>query len=117
MIILALCFAFLFTGVMLILPVALTLLSVAVPVILTVMLVLNAVFLAVLLVARHLWKRSGRMDRGYIDGLSGWKQVCLRILKYVLLILIVWEALMVLGCALLLIFKPYESMLLGFVFI
>ena len=106
MIILSLFACFLFVSVSLIVPMLFVFFSVALPVIATVMLACNAFALVVLLVIRHLWKRSGRMERTYIDGFDGWKHVCLLILKYALFILIAWEALMVVGSIALLIWGP-----------
>lgn len=84
----------------------LELLNMALPVIFAVLLVWNLLVLAVLLVVRHLWRASGTMDRAYIDALGGWKRVVLLILRYGLLVFLVWEALLVLGCAAGLIWRP-----------
>ena len=77
----------------------LELLKVALPVISWALLVWNILVLIVLLVIRYLWKKSGTMSRDYLDALGGWKRVLLLILKYGLLVLIVWEVLLVLASA------------------
>ncbi len=84
----------LFLGVLL-----LDLIGMALPVISAVLLVWNLLVLAVLLVIRHFWAASGTMSRSYIDPLSGWKRVVLLIARYGLLALIVWEVLLALACA------------------
>lgn len=88
----------LFLGVLL-----LSLLEMALPVIAAVLLVWNLLVLAGLLLIRHLWAASGTMSRSYIDSLSGWKRTVLLIARYGLLALIVWEVLLALGCAALMI--------------
>lgn len=84
----------------------LSLLDMALPVILTILLVWNVLVLIVLLVIRHVWKASGTMDRAYIDALGGWKRVVLLILRYGLLVFIIWEVILVLACAAALIWRP-----------
>lgn len=84
----------------------LELLNMALPAIFTVLLVWNLLVLLVLLVIRHVWKASGTMDRAYIDALGGWKRVVLLILRYGLLVLIVWEVILILACAAGLIWRP-----------
>lgn len=84
----------------------LSLLDIALPVILTILLIWNLFVLIVLLVVRHIWKASGTMDRAYIDGLGGWKRVVLLILRYGLLVFIVWEVILILACAAALIWRP-----------
>lgn len=84
----------------------LSLLDIALPVILTILLVWNLFVLIVLLVIRHVWKNSGTMDRAYIDALGGWKRVVLLILRYGLLVFILWEVILILACAAALIWRP-----------
>lgn len=84
----------------------LNLLNIALPVILTVLLVWNIFILTVLLVIRHIWKASGTMDRAYIDALGGWKRIVLLILRYGLLVFIIWEVILILACAAGLIWRP-----------
>lgn len=84
----------------------LSLLDMALPVILTILLVWNVLVLIVLLVIRHVWKASGTMGRAYIDALGGWKRVVLLILRYGLLVFIIWEVILVLACAAALIWRP-----------
>lgn len=75
----------------------LSLLDIALPVILTILLIWNLFVLIVLLVVRHIWKASGTMDRAYIDALGGWKRVVLLILRYGLLVFIIWEVILILA--------------------
>lgn len=84
----------------------LSLLDIALPVILTILLIWNLFVLIVLLVVRHIWKASGTMDRAYIDALGGWKRVVLLILRYGLLVFIVWEVILIFACAAALIWRP-----------
>lgn len=79
-----------------ILPVAiLTFLDVALNLFGPILLGLNIAGLAALLLIRWLWKRSGRMDRAYVDAQTGWKRTLLRVLRWVLRVCIIWEALLV----------------------
>lgn len=84
----------------------LSLLDIALPIILGILLVWNVFVLIVLLLIRHFWKASGTMDRPYIDALGGWKRVVLLILRYALLLSIVWEVLLVLVCAVSFLWAP-----------
>ena len=68
------------------------------PLIAPVLLGLNAAGLAGLLLVRWLWRRSGAMDRTYIEAQTGWKRTILRALRWVLTACILWEALLVLLC-------------------
>lgn len=70
----------------------------ALPVIAPVLLALNATGLAGLLLIRWLWKRSGTMDRAYIEVQASWKRVVLRVLRWVLWACILWEALLTVLC-------------------
>ena len=73
-------------------------LQVALPVIIGIVMGCNILLLLVLLAVRHVWKRSGTMDRGYIDQKSGLVRVLLLVLRYGLLLFIVWEAVLVILC-------------------
>ena len=78
-----------------VLPVAiLQFLGFALPLMAPILLGLNIAGLAGLLLIRWLWKRSGAMNRTYIDAQSGWKRTLLRVLRWVLWGCIVWEALL-----------------------
>lgn len=79
-----------------ILPVAiLYFLDIALNLFAPILLGLNIAGLAALLLVRWLWKRSGTMDRAYIDAQTSWKRTLLHILRWVLRVCIVWEALLV----------------------
>lgn len=81
-------------------------LNLALPVIYWILLIWNILVLIVLLLVRHFWKKTGTMDRAYIDALGGWKRIVLLILKYGLLVFIIWEVILVLVCAVLVIWMP-----------
>lgn len=72
--------------------------QVAMPLIAPILLVWNLIVLAVLLLVRLVWKKSGTMDRSCIDRYSGWKWWLLILLRYGLIVMIVWEVLLVLFC-------------------
>lgn len=78
---------------------ALYLLGMALPFIIAGLLVWNVIVLSALLVIRYVWKKHGTMDRAYIDTLDGWKRIVLLLLRWGLMLLIVWEILLVIGCA------------------
>ncbi len=80
--------------------------QVAMPLIAPILLIWNLIVLAVLLLIRHVWKKSGTMDRSYIDRLSGWKWWLLILLRYGLLLFIVWEVLLVIFCGAYVIWQP-----------
>ncbi len=80
--------------------------QVAMPLIAPILLAWNLIVLAVLLLVRHMWKRSGTMDRSYIDRLSGWRWWLLILLRYGLLLFIVWEVLLVILCGAYVIWRP-----------
>ncbi len=80
--------------------------QVAMPLIAPILLAWNLTVLAVLLLIRHMWKRSGTMDRSYIDRCSGWRWWLLILLRYGLLLFIVWEILLVLLCGIYVIWRP-----------
>lgn len=71
----------------------------------------NAGFLALLLFIRHKWKATGRMDKTYIDGFQGWKRYALLAVKVLLTAGVIWEILVVLVCAGLLILQPWNAIL------
>ncbi len=78
----------------------LSLLSIALPVISAVLLAWNLLVLVFLLLVRRAWKKSGTMDRACIDSQTGWRRPVLLVLRWGLLLLIVWEAVLALasGC-------------------
>lgn len=76
-----------------------------------ILLACNAGFLALLLFIRHKWKATGRMDKGFIDGYGGWKRYALLAAKVLLTAGVIWEILVVLVCAGLLIFQPWNAIL------
>ncbi|MCI9368197.1 MAG: hypothetical protein HFF19_07985 [Oscillospiraceae bacterium] len=76
-----------------------------------ILLACNAGFLALLLFIRAKWKATGRMDKGYISGFDGWKRYGLLSVKVLLTAGVIWEAVVVLVCALLLIFQPWNAIL------
>lgn len=83
----------------LLLPIAvLYFFHVAMPLIMPIVAVWNQAVLMALLLVRWVWKRSGTMGRGYIDGKTGWHRVILLVLKYGLVVLILWEALIAFLC-------------------
>ncbi|WP_251317642.1 hypothetical protein [Flintibacter muris] len=92
-----------------ILPIAvLYFFQVAMPLIAPILLVWNLIVLAVLLLIRRVWKKSGTMDRSYIDRHSGWKWWLLILLRYGLLVFILWEILLVLFCGAYTIDSPHN---------
>ena len=72
--------------------------QVAMPLIAPILMVWNLIVLGILLLIRWMWKRTGTMDRGYIDQRSGLARVLLLVLRYGLLLFIVWEAVLVILC-------------------
>ena len=89
------------------LPIAiLYLFQVALPLIVPILLVWNLIVLGTLLLIRWVWKRSGTMDRGYIDQKSGFARILLLVLRYGLLLFIIWEAVLVLLCGAYLFWRP-----------
>ena len=76
-----------------------------------ILLACNAGFLALLLYIRHKWKATGRMDKGFIDGCAGWKRYALLAVKVLLTAGVIWEILVLLVCAGLLIFQPWNAIL------
>lgn len=55
---------------------------------------------------RRLWRRSGRMDRAYVDQYTGWKRWGLLAVSWGLTALVVWEALVFVLGVLYFIFRP-----------
>lgn len=79
------------------LPIALLyLLNVALELFAPILLALNLAGLGVLLLVRWLWKRSGTMDRAYRMAQPGWKRGSLTLLRWALGLAILWEGLLVL---------------------
>lgn len=76
-----------------------------------ILLACNAGFLALLLFIRYKWKATGRMDKTFIDGYTGWKRYALLAVKVLLTAGVIWEILVVLVCAGLLIFQPWNAIL------
>ena len=76
-----------------------------------VLLACNAGFLAILLLARFKWKAAGRMDKEFIDGYEGWKRYGLLAARIMLNAGVVWELLVSLVFAVLLIFQPWNAAL------
>lgn len=72
--------------------------QVAMPLIAPILMIWNLILLGMLLLIRWVWKRSGTMDRGYIGQKSGFVRVLLLILRYGLLLFIVWEAVLAILC-------------------
>lgn len=68
----------------------------------------NLLALAFCLVVWRLWKRSGRMDRTYIDGLEGWRRWALLAGRWVLWLAAAWAALCLLACGWYFIFRPVD---------
>lgn len=81
------------------LPLALLyLLEVALPLIMPILLVWNVLVLGVLVLVRWLWKRTGTMDRDYLSTQPDWKRILFTVVKYGLLLFIIWEIVLVLLC-------------------
>lgn len=83
----------------LLLPIAvLYFFHVAMPLIMPIAAVWNLIVLLALLLVRWAWKRSGTMGRAYIDRKTGWLRLLLLVLKYGLMVFILWEVLIVALC-------------------
>ena len=80
--------------------------QVAMPLIAPILMVWNLILLGILLLIRWVWKRSGTMDRGYIDQKSGIVRTVLLILRCGLILFIVWEAVLALLCGTYLLWWP-----------
>ena len=82
-----------------ILPIAiLYFLDIALNLFAPILLGLNIAGLAGLLLVRWLWKRTGTMDREYLSAQPDWKRILFTVVKYGLLLFILWEVLLVLLC-------------------
>ena len=90
-------------------------LGIALTTVAAVLLASNAGFLALLLFVRSKWKATGRMDKGVIDSYEGWKRYALLSVKILLTAGGIWEILVVLACAALLVFQPWNAFLDPFV--
>ncbi len=88
-------------------------LGIALTTVAAVLLACNAGFLALLLFIRSKWKTTGRMDKDFINGYEGWKRFALLSAKILLTAGVIWEILVVLVCAALLIFQPWNAILPG----
>ena len=86
-------------------------LGIALTTVAAVLLACNAGFLAILLLARFKWKAAGRMDKEFIDGYEGWKRYGLMAARIMLNAGVVWELLVSLVFAALLIFQPWNAAL------
>lgn len=86
-------------------------LGIALTTVAAVLLACNAGFLALLLFIRSKWKAAGRMDRAFINSYEGWKRYALLAAKILLTAGVVWEIIVVLACAALLIFQPWNAVL------
>lgn len=86
-------------------------LDTALNVVVTIMLAANAAFLTLLLFLRTKWKAMGRMEKDYIDSYEGWRRYALLGAKVLLTGGVVWEIIMVIACALLLLFHPWTAIL------
>lgn len=71
----------------------------------------NLLLLAVLLWVRSLWKRSGRMERAYINGFTGLRRLGLLLVKYTLFLWPAWEGFLVLLCVLYLVIQPLRFLI------
>lgn len=71
----------------------------------------NMAFLVLLIFIRTKWKSTGRMDRNFIDSYEGWRRFGLQAVKALLTGGVIWETIVTAGCALLLIFQPWNALL------
>ena len=90
-------------------------LGIALTTVAAVLLACNAGFLGILLFVRFKWKAAGRMDKEFINGYEGWKRYALLAAKIMLNAGVVWEILVTLAFAALLIFQPWNAILDPFV--
>ena len=86
-------------------------LGIALTTVAAVLLACNAGFLALLLFIRSKWKAAGRMDREFIRGYEGWKRYGLLAARILLTAGVIWEIIVVLTCAALLILQPWNTIL------
>ena len=87
-------------------------LNTALNVVVTIMLVANLAFLILLLFLRTKWKATGRMEPEFINSYEGWRHYGLLAAKGLLTGGMVWEAIVVAICALLLLFHPWSVLLI-----
>ena len=87
-------------------------LDTALNVVATILLAANAAFLVLLLFLRSKWKATGRMEKSFIDAYVGWQRYGLLGAKVLLTGGVVWEAIVVAACALLLLFHPWSAFLI-----
>ena len=87
-------------------------LNTALNVVVTIMLVANLAFLILLLFLRTKWKATGRMEPEFINSYEGWRHYGLLAAKVLLTGGVVWEAVVVAGCTLLLLFRPWSAILI-----
>ena len=83
-------------------------LNTALNVVVTIMLVANLAFLILLLFLRTKWKATGRMEPEFINSYEGWRHYGFLAAKVLLTGGMVWEAIVVAICALLLLFHPWS---------
>ncbi len=106
MVILSLLFCIIFAFCAVLSAFVLSWLGLALNVVAAVLAVLNGALLIACLLGRHFWKKSGRMEKTYIDSFTGWRRGGLLFGKYALAGLAIWEALVVALCILYLIIQP-----------
>ena len=87
-------------------------LNTALNVVVTIMLVANIAFLILLLFLRTKWKAAGRMESEFINSYEGWRHYGLLAAKVLLTGGVVCEAVVVAGCTLLLLFRPWSALLI-----
>ena len=87
-------------------------LNTALNMVVSIMLVANIAFLILLLFLRTKWKAAGRMESEFINSYEGWRHYGLLAAKVLLTGGVVWEAVVVAGCALLLLFRPWSAILI-----
>ena len=87
-------------------------LNTALNMVVTIMLVANIAFLILLLFLRTKWKAAGRMELEFINSYEGWRHYGLLAAKVLLTGGMVWEAIVVAVCALLLLFRPWSALLI-----
>jgi len=80
-------------------------------IVVTVALVVNGIFLLTLLILRAKWKATGRMEKTFIDSYTGWQHYGLLGVRLLLTWGAAWEALVTVGCVLLLLFHPWSAVL------
>lgn len=86
-------------------------LGIALTTVAAVLLACNAAFLILLLFIRAKWKATGRMDKDFINSYEGWRRYGLLSVKVLLTGGVIWELIVVLVCAALLAFQPWNAIL------